>query len=391
MQKYDRERDPRSFRGRDDAQRLQSQRGSYRNEDRWESRDAQRQDRDDDHLGSYAEQSQWRDSPSGYEPDDGYRSEFAQQRYGRGQDVDFGQDYDDQRGRPRGTPRGVYGAAREYGSASGGQYMTGDQRSRPLYGENSRGGWSNESIRQGYASPRSPYGQGGYGNERNYGYGPNPDYGRDTGPGYGQDRGYGFQDYDRSGQGYVGGYGSDLGYGERSRQGQRGRMSGDNYDYGQRSSHYAYGNSGAQGQSNQYGDAREDAYGRGLGESYGQSLRGRGPKNYLRSDERIREDLSERLSDDPSIDASEINVEVKNGVVTLSGSVDARHLKHRVEDLADQCSGVKDVENRLSVQRSLGNARSGTGQNVAGSSGGGSLTAGGGGSTGRSDETQKKH
>ena len=78
--------------------------------------------------------------------------------------------------------------------------------------------------------------------------------------------------------------------------------------------------------------------------------RGRGPKNYARSDERIREDVSEHLADDETIDAGDITVEVSDGVVTLSGSVDTRRLKHRAEDIADCCSGVKDVQNRLTVK-----------------------------------------
>ncbi|MCQ4165075.1 BON domain-containing protein [Tahibacter harae] len=80
------------------------------------------------------------------------------------------------------------------------------------------------------------------------------------------------------------------------------------------------------------------------------SQRGRGPKNYARSDERIREDVSEQLADDEAIDAGDILVEVSDGVVTLSGSVDTRRLKHRAEDIADRCSGVKDVQNRLTVK-----------------------------------------
>jgi hypothetical protein len=49
------------------------------------------------------------------------------------------------------------------------------------------------------------------------------------------------------------------------------------------------------------------------------SYRGRGPKNYTRSDERIREDLNERLTDSDEIDASNITVEVSNGVRDAQG------------------------------------------------------------------------
>ena len=81
-------------------------------------------------------------------------------------------------------------------------------------------------------------------------------------------------------------------------------------------------------------------------------FRGRGPLNYTRSDERIREDLNERLTDADDLDASGITVDVSNGVATLSGSVDERWMKHRAEDLADSCSGVRDVRNQIQVKSS---------------------------------------
>ena len=77
------------------------------------------------------------------------------------------------------------------------------------------------------------------------------------------------------------------------------------------------------------------------------SYRGRGPKGYQRSDERIHEDLCERLYDDDGIDASGVEVTVSGGTVTLNGSVDDRWQKRRAEDLAEQVSGVHDVQNNL--------------------------------------------
>lgn len=79
--------------------------------------------------------------------------------------------------------------------------------------------------------------------------------------------------------------------------------------------------------------------------------RGRGPKGYVRSDERIREDVSDRLSDDWRVDASDIEVSVEAGEVTLSGFVSSREDKRRAEDLADDCSGVKHVQNNLRINR----------------------------------------
>lgn len=79
---------------------------------------------------------------------------------------------------------------------------------------------------------------------------------------------------------------------------------------------------------------------------------GRGPRGYMRTDDRIHEDVCERLTRHPYIDASEIVVEVKEGEVTLTGEVHERRAKHLAEDVVDAVSGVKDVHNKIKVQRS---------------------------------------
>jgi osmotically-inducible protein OsmY len=79
--------------------------------------------------------------------------------------------------------------------------------------------------------------------------------------------------------------------------------------------------------------------------------RGRGPRGYRRSDERIREDACECLSEDSYIDASEIDVLVADCEVTLSGTVRTREEKRRAEDLVSQVSGVKDVHNTIRIGR----------------------------------------
>jgi len=76
---------------------------------------------------------------------------------------------------------------------------------------------------------------------------------------------------------------------------------------------------------------------------------GKGPKGYKRSDERIREDVCEYLLNHGEIDATDIDVTVENGEVTLSGNVTSRYEKHLAEDLADNVSGVADIHNRLRV------------------------------------------
>lgn len=77
--------------------------------------------------------------------------------------------------------------------------------------------------------------------------------------------------------------------------------------------------------------------------------RGRGPTDYVRSDDRIREDVNDRLTEDYWLDASRIGVTVSGGEVTLDGSVDGKRAKRRAEDLADDVTGVKHVQNNLRV------------------------------------------
>lgn len=79
--------------------------------------------------------------------------------------------------------------------------------------------------------------------------------------------------------------------------------------------------------------------------------RGKGPKGYRRADERIKEEINERLTDDRFLDATEVEVEVREGEVTLSGTVADRSAKRRAEDLAESISGVKHLENRLRINR----------------------------------------
>lgn len=79
--------------------------------------------------------------------------------------------------------------------------------------------------------------------------------------------------------------------------------------------------------------------------------RGRGPKGYARSDARIREDINERLAYDSWVDASEIEVTVTNGDVTLAGNVDGRDARRRAEGIAERVSGVLHVNNNLRVNR----------------------------------------
>ncbi|MCK6551313.1 BON domain-containing protein [Myxococcota bacterium] len=97
-------------------------------------------------------------------------------------------------------------------------------------------------------------------------------------------------------------------------------------------------------------------YGEGLGERIGEALgieRRPAPKNYRRSDERILDEVCYRLWANPDIDASEIEVEVKDAKVTLKGIVEERWVKRLAEDVADEVFGVEDVDNDLRVRGSI--------------------------------------
>ncbi len=79
------------------------------------------------------------------------------------------------------------------------------------------------------------------------------------------------------------------------------------------------------------------------------SYRGRGPKNWRRPDEHIRELVNELLTEHDGIDATEIDVTVENQEVTLNGTVGSRWEKRLAEDIVLACRDVHDVHNRLRV------------------------------------------
>jgi len=101
--------------------------------------------------------------------------------------------------------------------------------------------------------------------------------------------------------------------------------------------------------------------------------RGRGPKGYQRSDDRILEDVNDRLTEDPHIDASEIEVSVANREVTLSGTVNSRFEKRHAEDIADSVSGVTHVQNNLRVQQYADMGMGGSMLSGAGAAGAGTI------------------
>ena len=130
--------------------------------------------------------------------------------------------------------------------------------------------------------------------------------------------------------------GSERGYGRRA--------------YGMQSGPYAAGSYGYEAGARSYG-FRESWEPRSRG--YAGRYTGRGPKGYTRSKERIVEGVSDRLTDHPDLDASQIQVDVKDDVVVLRGRVPDRGQKRIAEDVAESVSGVRDVRNELDVDKSM--------------------------------------
>jgi osmotically-inducible protein OsmY len=80
--------------------------------------------------------------------------------------------------------------------------------------------------------------------------------------------------------------------------------------------------------------------------------RGKGPKGYVRSENRIKEDVYERLTEDDKLDATNVDVQVQSDTVILSGTVQSREEKRRAEDLVERIPGVRNVENRIHIDYS---------------------------------------
>lgn len=76
---------------------------------------------------------------------------------------------------------------------------------------------------------------------------------------------------------------------------------------------------------------------------------GRPPRSYKRSDELIRDEICKRLALTSEIDATDLDVIVKDGEVTLKGMVDDRFAKRIVEDITETTFGVRDVVNDIRI------------------------------------------
>lgn len=317
--------------------------------DRFQSGDERRYspDRDDRSARGGYEGNRWY-SAGGYPEEFGYRRDDdpqGNQRWGQG-----GEEYGSSRfgESQRGASQEYQQRERDYGSRTG-EYSQGSQYGQGQAGReqwDSRGG---ESQRGDF---RSQQNRGSYG-----------DFGRMSWED--QDR----QDASYYGTGnYAGAYGSAPGS----------RASG--------MESYGGGIFGRQGGAGWLPESGRSMGGADESPRSQSSFRGRGPKGYERSDERLKEMICERLTDDPRIDASEVNVEVTQKVVKLTGTVDDRRAKYQVEELIERCGGVKDIDNQLRVQsnRWRGSGESESGSISSGTSSGRSAESRAGGSTGSS-------
>jgi hypothetical protein len=102
-----------------------------------------------------------------------------------------------------------------------------------------------------------------------------------------------------------------------------------------------------------------------------EDFRGRGPRDYRRADDRIRDEVCDRLTDDPYVDAADISIRVEGGEVTLSGTVASREQKRRAEDCVERVTGVREVINQIRVNRGDLSAAASTGTTTGAGTGSG--------------------
>ncbi|MCW1382373.1 BON domain-containing protein [Novosphingobium sp. KCTC 2891] len=230
--------------------------------------------------------------------------------------------------------------------------------------------WGRENGADRYASGNQEYrresgrdaprGRSGYEPRYGTGYGSGAQTGDYFGPGdYGSgshaysanwDRGYGVP---RNSYGVqAGGYGATRQPVQRDARNWGDRQMGSDYEpgegYAREDGHRSFLDRAADEVMSWWGD---DGAARRREEDRREDHRGRGPADYTRSDERIREDANDRLTDDWQVDARQISIAVESGEVTLSGSVPTRQEKHRAEECVERISGVKHVQNNLRVDQ----------------------------------------
>lgn len=275
-----------------------------------------------------ADNDRWRDDPERYRGRDEDRGFY---RGGPGYERDHGSDEGFIAQRGFGNARSGYDRSRSRSSEA---YPRHDRDRHAGYGQGSYGQGSYGRSSEG--DPQRTYGAEAYGR-------PSDEYARG---GYRADRDHGRRG---SAYGHEDRYSSRAGPGREDDRDPHGPPE-DVWGYrGERSGWDRFSDE----VSSWFGDdeaARRRAQDARSGDSGAQHHRGRGPKGYQRSDQRILEDVNDRLTDDPYLDASEIDVTVSNREVTLKGNVTRREDKRRAEDIVESVPGVTHVQNNLRVQ-----------------------------------------
>ena len=256
-------------------------------------------------------------------------------------------------GGPGGYARGGFGRGFEdYGQGRDAYGSGGDHEQRAEMGR----GYGQGSFGE------NPNSEGALGPAGRYGYG----YGGSAGMGSGRHYGYGAEgwrssdDHDRDWQqgGQHSRHGREYGSGEQ-RGGVFGFAAGSS-----RQGHQHQHRGQHAGQQRGMWDRASDEVSSWLGDDEAQHRRemdhhrGKGPKNYARSDERIKEDVCDHLAEHPMVDASEVDVTVQNGEVTLGGTVSSRREKRAAEGCVERISGITHLQNNLRVQASQSSAQS---------------------------------
>jgi len=72
------------------------------------------------------------------------------------------------------------------------------------------------------------------------------------------------------------------------------------------------------------------------------------------SDDKIWDEVSIKLTNDPVVKGGALKVDVKEGVVTLGGTVETNKQKDRASGLAKKIKGVKQVVNNIVVKTGAG-------------------------------------
>jgi osmotically-inducible protein OsmY len=78
---------------------------------------------------------------------------------------------------------------------------------------------------------------------------------------------------------------------------------------------------------------------------------GGGARLRRKTDDSLAQEIHEILTSDPELDATDVEVFVEGGAVTLGGVVEHPDAKLLAEELTESVAGVRLVHNRLVVRR----------------------------------------